>query len=85
MKSKLQLAVLSIAMSAAHAVAISADVASPFPSDAEASYDLPAPDTYADQQARAANGGASESWGVGRRQNPIPHDPFPFGGGYVDD
>ena len=85
MKSKSHLALFAILMSAGHALAMSAGAESTFPSDAEASYDLPAPDTYADQQARAANGGGSESWGVGRRQNPTPHDPFPFGGGYVDD
>jgi hypothetical protein len=85
MKRKSHLAVLSIVMFAAHGAAISASVESPFPSDAEASYDLLAPDTYADQQARAGNDGGSESWGVGRRQAPMPHDPFPFGGGYIDD
>jgi hypothetical protein len=24
-------------------------------------------------------------WGVGKRETPKPHDPFPFGGGPVDD
>ena len=85
MKSRTRLAILTIVLSAAHAGAASANMGSPFPSDAEASYDLPAPDTYADRFARAANDGGSESWGVGRRQAPALHDPFPFGGGYIDD
>ena len=56
--------------------------ASPFPSDAEASYNLPAPDTYADRMAR--EGASTDVWGVSRRTSQ-PHDPFPFGGGYIDD
>ena len=52
-----------------------------FPSDAEASYDLPALETYADRHARL---GTSEAWGVSRREV-VAHDPFPFGGGYIDD
>jgi hypothetical protein len=85
MKRKSHLAVLSVVMFAAHTMAFSANVESPYPSDAEASYSLPALDTYAEQQARNANGGVAESWGVGKRQVPTPHNPFPFGGGYVDD
>lgn len=56
--------------------------ASPFPADAEASYHLRPLDTYADQQDRPGQSGAT--WGVAKRQLQ-PHDPFPFGGGYVDD
>jgi hypothetical protein len=56
--------------------------ASPYPADAEANHHLASVDTYADQQARIGQGGAS--WGVSKRQ-PQPHDPFPFGGGYIDD
>ena len=52
-----------------------------FPADAEADYNLPPMDTYADQQAR---GESSPAWGVSKRQVE-PHDPFPFGGGYIDD
>jgi hypothetical protein len=53
-----------------------------YPADAEASYHLAALETYADQQARM--GGSSDSWGVSKRVV-TPHDPFPFGGGYIDD
>jgi hypothetical protein len=56
--------------------------ASTFPSDAEASYDLPAPETYADSAART--GETPDVWGVSRRMAQ-PHDAFPFGGGYIDD
>jgi hypothetical protein len=44
--------------------------ASPFPSDAEASYSVAARDTYADQQARGGN------WGVNERssQSAFPSD-----------
>ena len=53
-----------------------------FPADAEASYDLPALESRADYYARV---GEPESvWGVSRRVV-TPHDPFPFGGGYIDD
>lgn len=56
--------------------------ASPFPADAEASYNLPALETHADRHARM--GEASAVWGVSKREVQ-PHDPFPFGGGPVDD
>ena len=56
--------------------------ASPFPSDAEASYDLPAIESYAERHARM--GETPDVWGVSRRVMQ-PHDPFPFGGGYIDD
>ena len=56
--------------------------ASPYPMDAEASFALPPTDTYADHQARM--GEAPNVWGVSRRVVE-PHDPFPFGGGYIDD
>ena len=56
--------------------------ASPFPSDAEASYDLPAIESYAERHARV--GETPDVWGVSRRVMQ-PHDPFPFGGGYIDD
>ena len=56
--------------------------ANPYPSDAEASYSLPAIETYAEAQARLSD--ARETWGVTKREVQ-PHDPFPFGGGYIDD
>jgi hypothetical protein len=56
--------------------------ASPFPADAEASYSLPAADTYADRYARGAT--SAVTWGVSKRAVQ-PHNPFPFGGGYIDD
>jgi hypothetical protein len=54
--------------------------ASPYPADAEASYNLPALETYAEQH----KGESSDAWGVSKREV-TPHDPFPFGGGYIDD
>ena len=56
--------------------------ATPFPADAEASYNLPALDIYADQQGR--KGESSNAWGVSKRVV-TPHDSFPFGGGFNDD
>jgi hypothetical protein len=85
MNRKSRVAVLSVLLFAAPAVATSANTESMFPSDAEASYALAPTDTYADQQARKNGGEASEVWGVGKRQGPQPHDAFPFGGGQIDD
>ena len=56
--------------------------ANPFPADAEASYNLAALDSYAEQQGRM--GKSSDAWGVSKREV-TPHNPFPFGGGYIDD
>jgi hypothetical protein len=56
--------------------------AAPYPSDAEASYNLAALETYADQQSGLGEGAAV--WGVTKREA-RPHDAFPFGGGYIDD
>ena len=53
-------------------VALAKD-ASPFPSDADADYNLPALETRADRFARMG-GGSDETWGVSPRQ---AHDPFP--------
>ena len=53
-----------------------------FPSDAEASYNLPAPATYADRHANM--GESAAAWGVSKREVSA-HNPFPFGGGYIDD
>jgi hypothetical protein len=83
MKRTLQVVAVSVLMFAAHGVALSAHE-SPYPADAEASWNLPALATYADQQARKGNAPA-EAWGVSKRQAPKPHNPFPFGGGYNDD
>jgi hypothetical protein len=52
-----------------------------YPADAEASYSLPASETHADRQAGKSE---SSSWGVSKR-SVEPHNPFPFGGGYIDD
>ena len=56
--------------------------ASPYPMDAEANFALLPSDTYADRHARM--GETPDVWGVSRR-TVQPHDPFPFGGGYIDD
>ena len=77
MKCK-QMWVLSVLAFGLQGVAL----ASPYPADAEASFNLPAADAYAEQQARLDDGAAP--WGISKRQ-PQPHDPFPFGGGYIDD
>ena len=53
-----------------------------YPMDAEASFDLPALETYAEQQARS--GESAAVWGVSKREVEA-HNPFPFGGGYIDD
>ena len=56
--------------------------ASPYPSDGEAPNTLPPLDTYADQHARM--GETPDTWGVSKR-TVEPHNPFPFGGGYIED
>ena len=56
--------------------------AAPYPADAEASFDLPALETYADRQA--SKGESPDAWGVSKREVE-PHNPFPFGGGLIDD
>ena len=73
-----------VLLSLAVAVALQSGLtlASPYPSDGEAPYTLAPLDTYADQQARMGDG--AEVWGVSKR-TVQPHDPFPFGGGYIDD
>jgi hypothetical protein len=52
-----------------------------YPADAEASHHLPAQQTYADRHAGSID---NASWGVSKRVVE-PHNPFPFGGGYIDD
>ena len=49
-----------------------------FPTDAEASYDLPAIESYAERMARGGDSGGAEVWGVSRR-GAEAHSPFPFG------
>ena len=84
MKRKIQVAVVSVLLFAAHGAVVAANQDMQYPSDAEASYSLAALDTYADQQARKGEAEQSQSWGVGTREVK-PHNPFPFGGGPVDD
>jgi hypothetical protein len=67
----------------AQALSFSAFADQSFPSDAEASYDLPAIETRADSYARMGED-LGAAWGVSPR-GVAPHDPFPFGGGPVDD
>ena len=55
---------------------------SPYPMDAEAHFKLPALESYAERQARV--GESPAVWGVSKREV-TPHDPFPFGGGIIDD
>ena len=55
-----------------------------FPSDAEASYDLPAIQSYAERMASLGDTTGAEAWGVSRRQV-AAHEAFPFGGGPIDD
>ena len=84
-KTLLVLAALALGLQGVYAGSAGAQEmfsASTFPSDAEASYDLPAIETYADRMVRL--GDRPEAWGVSRREV-TPHDPFPFGGGYIDD
>ena len=78
---KKQLLVLSALVAG---LQIAAAQASPFPADAEQSYDLPAIESYAARMARLGDTTGGEVWGVSQRQV-IPHDAFPFGGGPVDD
>jgi hypothetical protein len=77
MKAK-QMLVLSVVAFGLQGIA----QAAPYPSDAEASYDLPAIESYAEQQTRVGDGGAT--WGVTSREVQT-HEPFPFGGGSIDD
>ena len=55
-----------------------------FPSAGDESYDLPAIETYAERMARIGDTSGAEVWGVSRRAVEA-HNPFPFGGGPVDD
>jgi len=85
MKVKTQLLLLSsVLILGVQGVAYSASAASPFPAAAsEESYYLPAIESYAERHARM--GGESEAWGVSKRERVEAHNPFPFGGGPVDD
>ena len=84
MKPKSLAAVLSVLLISVQG-AVSANSDLPYPVDAEARYSLMARDAYADQPARTGIRAASEHWGVGKRPAPTAHNPFPFGGGPVDD
>jgi hypothetical protein len=55
---------------------------SPYPMDGQGPFNLPALESYAERQARI--GESPAVWGVSKREVQ-PHDPFPFGGGYIDD
>ena len=81
MNRKAQLLVLSVLMFGVQSVALSAST-SPYLTDAEASYDLQALETFADRHARM--GESPAAWGVSKREAQA-HDAFPFGGGPVDD
>ena len=74
-----QLLVLSVLMFGVQSVA-SANTESPYPADAEASYNLPAIESSAAAQTRMSDA----TWGVGKREVQ-PHNAFPFGGGQIDD
>jgi hypothetical protein len=82
MKSNIKVLVFSALMFGVQGVALSAND-SPYPADAEASYNIPAKATFADRHA--AMGEGSEVWGVSKREQVQPHNPYPFGGGPVDD
>jgi hypothetical protein len=82
MKSNIKVLVFSVLMFGVQSVALSAND-SPYPADAEASYNIPAKETFADRHA--AMGEGSETWGVSKREQVQPHNPYPFGGGPVDD
>ena len=76
-----QLLLVSILAFALQGGASLASAERAYPPDTEASSylrGLEAPDRH----VRTADG--TEIWGVGRR-HVHPHDPFPFGGGYIDD
>lgn len=74
--------VLALGLNSVGVGAAVANDVSGYPADAEASFTLPALESRADRIARL--GDASETWGVSRREVQA-HDPFPFGGGPVDD
>ena len=77
MKSKAYLLLVSVLVFGMQSVAS----ASPYPADAEASYDLQPIESYAEAKARM---GETAAWGVGKREVQ-PHEPFPFGGGFISD
>ena len=69
----IKLAVASVLLFAAYAQ---------FPADAEAINGIGSGNSM--QQMRSVVE-QPEVWGVGKRQGPAPHNPFPFGGGVIDD
>jgi len=80
MKSYQLLVASALALQVAGFGVALANDSSPFPSDAEADYNLPALETRADRIARMG-GGSDETWGVSRRESndPFPHDNAPYG------
>ena len=64
------------------ALGLGVALANPFPTDAEASYHLPALDSYAEQQARM--GDSPAAWGVSERDAQAD-SPFPVGVGFIAD
>jgi hypothetical protein len=92
MKRTTQLLAMSVLMFGVHQVAMSASTDSAFPADAEASYDLQAIESYAEQQARMGEG--APSWGVSKREAGTDSfldvmgfaadGPFPSRGGPID-
>jgi hypothetical protein len=82
MKRNIQVLVFSALMFGLQGAALSATKDS-FPADAEASYNIPAIESYAERHTRM--GESAEVWGVSKREQVQPHNPFPFGGGPVDD
>ena len=70
----LAVSVLALGLGVAHA--------NPFPADAEASYHLPALDSYAEQRARMGDG--PDAWGVSKRGEESD-SPFPVGVGFIAD
>ena len=84
MKRKIQLLVLSsVLMLGVQNAAIAMSTDSPYPVDAEASFNLPAIESHAERSARSSE--SSEAWGVSKREAAQAHNVFPFGGGPVDD
>jgi len=93
MKRTMKLLAMSVLMFGVQHAAVSAGIDSPFPADAEASYDLPAIESYAERVART--GESAPGWGVNKREERtdsflegsgvMGHGVFPSRGGPIDD
>jgi hypothetical protein len=93
MKRTMKLLAMSVLMFGVQHAALSAGVVSPFPADAEASYDLAAIESYAERRARM--GEDMSGWGVNKREERMDsflegsglmgHGGFPSRGGPIDD